>query len=124
MLFVWRQSRIRNRVAKKIGIDHAIGNLLPSDKLKYIKTLQDKDKIVAYIGDGINDSPSLAQANIGILIGGGTDVAIETSDVVLIDAKFNKLTHAYKLSKRLLQHETKHFNCFRRVTIYIGFIYW
>ena len=91
-----------NRVAKKLGIDHAIGNLLPSDKLKYIKTLQDKDKIVAYIGDGINDSPSLAQANIGILIGGGTDVAIETSDVVLIDAKFNKLTHAYKLSKKII----------------------
>lgn len=91
-----------NRVAKKLGIDHAIGNLLPSDKLKYIKTLQDKDKIVAYIGDGINDSPSLAQANIGISIGGGTDVAIETSDVVLIDAKFNKLTHAYKLSKKII----------------------
>src|SRR5690554_1578945 len=91
-----------NRVAKKLGIDHAIGNLLPSDKLKYIKTLQDKDKIVAYIGDGINDSPSLAQANIGISIGGGTDVAIETSDVVLIDAKFNKLTHAYKLSRKII----------------------
>lgn len=91
-----------NRVAKKLGIDHAIGNLLPNDKLKYIKTLQDKDKIVAYIGDGINDSPSLAQANIGISIGGGTDVAIETSDVVLIDAKFNKLTHAYKLSKKII----------------------
>jgi Cd2+/Zn2+-exporting ATPase len=91
-----------NRVAKKLGIDHAIGNLLPSDKLKYIKTLQNKDKIVAYIGDGINDSPSLAQANIGISIGGGTDVAIETSDVVLIDAKFNKLTHAYKLSKKII----------------------
>ena len=91
-----------NRVAKKLGIDHAIGNLLPSDKLKYIKTLQDKDKIVAYIGDGINDSPSLAQANIGISIGGGTDVAIKTSDVVLIDAKFNKLTHAYKLSKKII----------------------
>jgi Cd2+/Zn2+-exporting ATPase len=91
-----------NRAAKKLGIDHAIGNLLPSDKLKYIKTLQNKDKIVAYIGDGINDSPSLAQANIGISIGGGTDVAIETSDVVLIDAKFNKLTHAYKLSKKII----------------------
>lgn len=87
-------------VASELELDLAIGNMLPEDKANYIKELQKNNAIVAFVGDGINDSPSLAVANIGIAIGSGTDVAIETSDVVLMDSSFKKLVHALGLTKR------------------------
>lgn len=88
-----------NRVAENLGFTKAHGNLLPADKAEYIKELQKQGEIVAFVGDGVNDSPSLAVAQIGIAMGGGTDVAIETSDIVLMQSDFTKLAHALGLAK-------------------------
>ena len=87
-------------VAKELGLTKAFGHMLPDDKQAYIKELQDSGKIVAFVGDGVNDSPSLATAQIGIAMGSGTDVAIETSDVVLMNSDFSKLPHALGLTKK------------------------
>ncbi|NLM78042.1 MAG: heavy metal translocating P-type ATPase [Ruminococcaceae bacterium] len=87
-------------VSRELGLTEAHGNMLPEDKSAYIKKLiEEKHQIVAFIGDGVNDSPSLALANIGIAMGGGTDVAIETSDVVLMNSDFSRLPHALGLAK-------------------------
>ncbi len=86
-------------VAHKLGLTKAHGNMLPEDKAKYIKDLQGKGKMVAFVGDGVNDSPSLALAQIGIAMGSGTDVAIETSDVVLMNSDFSRLPYALGLVK-------------------------
>ncbi|MDD2393900.1 MAG: HAD-IC family P-type ATPase, partial [Eubacteriales bacterium] len=86
-------------VAKELGLTEAHGHMLPEDKQKYIKELQAEGKIVAFVGDGVNDSPSLALAQIGIAMGSGTDVAIETSDVVLMNSDFSRLPHALGLAK-------------------------
>lgn len=86
-------------VAEELGLTEAHGNLLPEDKSEYLKELQAKGQIVAFVGDGVNDSPSLALADIGIAMGGGTDVAIETSDVVLMNSDMSRLPHALGLTK-------------------------
>ena len=87
-------------VAKELELTEAYGNMLPQDKSDYIKDLQSNNHTIAFVGDGINDSPSLALADIGIAVGSGTDVAIETSDVVLIGSQLDKLSYAYTLSKK------------------------
>lgn len=86
-------------VSRELGLTEAHGNMLPEDKSKYLEQLIDQGQIVAFVGDGVNDSPSLALANIGIAMGGGTDVAIETSDVVLMNSDFSRLPHALGLTK-------------------------
>lgn len=86
-------------VARELGLTSAHGNMLPEDKAAYINKLQAKGQIVAFVGDGVNDSPSLALAQIGIAMGSGTDVAIETSDVVLMNSDFSRLPHALGLTK-------------------------
>jgi len=88
-----------NLVAREIGLTEARGHMLPEDKAAYIEELQAQGQIVAFVGDGVNDSPSLALAQIGIAMGGGTDVAIETSDVVLMNSDFSRLPHALGLTK-------------------------
>ena len=88
-----------DRVASELGLTEAHGHMLPQDKSAFIKNLQENNQIVAFVGDGVNDSPSLAQANIGIAMGNGTDVAIETSDVVLMNSEFSRLPHALGLTK-------------------------
>jgi len=86
-------------VSRELGLTEAYGNMLPEDKSEYIKRLKEKGQIVAFVGDGVNDSPSLALADIGIAMGSGTDVAIETSDVVLMNSDFSRLPHALGLVK-------------------------
>lgn len=86
-------------VARELGLTEAHGNMLPEDKSAYIEELKAKGHIVAFVGDGVNDSPSLALAQIGIAMGSGTDVAIETSDVVLMNSDFSRLPHALGLTK-------------------------
>ena len=86
-------------VAEELGLTEAHGNLLPEDKADYLKELQAQGQIVAFVGDGVNDSPSLALADIGIAMGSGTDVAIETSDVVLMNSDMSRLPHALGLTK-------------------------
>ncbi len=87
-------------VSRELGLTEARGNMLPEDKSTYIKKLIEEEKqIVAFVGDGVNDSPSLALAHIGIAMGSGTDVAIETSDVVLMNSDFSRLPHALGLTK-------------------------
>ncbi|TQS71853.1 cadmium-translocating P-type ATPase [Ornithinibacillus gellani] len=86
-------------VARELGLTEAHGHMLPEDKSAYIEKLQADGQIVAFVGDGVNDSPSLALADIGIAMGSGTDVAIETSDVVLMNSDFSRLPHALGLTK-------------------------
>ena len=89
-------------VSRELGLDEAHGNMLPEHKSAYVQRLiEEKGEIVAFVGDGVNDSPSLALAQIGIAMGGGTDVAIETSDVVLMNSDFSRLPHAYGLTKAI-----------------------
>lgn len=87
-------------IAKKANIDQAHGNLYPEDKVNIVKRLKDEKKIVAMIGDGINDSPALATADVGIAMGGGTDVTLETADVVFMNDKLSNLKHLIEISKR------------------------
>ena len=87
-------------VSKELGLTEAHGHMLPEHKSEYVKMLiEEKGQIVAFVGDGVNDSPSLALAQIGIAMGSGTDVAIETSDVVLMNSDFSRLPHALGLVK-------------------------
>ncbi len=86
-------------VSSELGLTKAYGNMLPKDKSDYVKRLKEKGQTVAFVGDGVNDSPSLALADVGIAMGGGTDVAIETSEVVLMNSDINRLPHALGLAK-------------------------
>lgn len=86
-------------IADELGLTEAHGHMLPEDKAAFIQDLQNKGHTVAFVGDGVNDSPSLALAQIGIAMGSGTDVAIETSNVVLMNSDFSRLPHALGLTK-------------------------
>lgn len=86
-------------VASELGLTEARGHMLPEDKSKYVQDLQNQGQIVAFVGDGVNDAPSLALADIGIAMGSGTDVAMETSDVVLVNSDFEHLNHSLSLTK-------------------------
>lgn len=91
--------RTAKAIATKLGIDRVIADVLPADKEKVIKDLQNEGKIVGMVGDGINDAPALAAADIGIAIGSGTDVAVETGGIVLIRNNLRDVVTAIKLSK-------------------------
>lgn len=86
-------------IARQLNIERIFSEVLPEDKAKYVKKLQDEKKFVAMVGDGINDAPALAQSDIGIAIGAGTDVAIETANVVLMKSDPYDIVKAIELSK-------------------------
>lgn len=90
---------VAKAVSKELGIDRYFAQVLPEEKANYIKKLQNEGKFVAMVGDGINDAPALAQADIGIAIGAGTDVAIETGNIVLMKSDPYDIVSAIRLSK-------------------------
>jgi len=89
-----------NSIAKQLGVDNVIAEILPDQKAKIIRQLQDQGKVVAMVGDGINDAPALASANLGIAIGSGTDVAKETGGIILIKDDLMDVITAINISKK------------------------
>ncbi len=98
--------RTAKAIAREVGIKetHVFAQVLPEEKAKYVKQLQDKGMVVGMVGDGINDAPALTQANIGIAIGAGTDVAIESADIVLMKSDLMDAVKAVELSRKTMRN--------------------
>ncbi len=102
VLLTGDNNQVAKNISEKIGFDEYKAEVLPDDKLKVISDFQNDGKIVAMVGDGINDAPALVQSNVGIAMGNGTDIAIESGDIILMSGDLSGVTKAIRLSKLTL----------------------
>ncbi len=103
MLLTGDNETTARAVAAEVGIEDVIAQVLPADKVSVVKHLQDEGRVVAMVGDGVNDAPALAQADLGLAIGTGTDVAIEASDLTLVSGNPRVAADAIRLSRATLR---------------------
>lgn len=102
VLLTGDNAAVAQRIAAEVGIDEVISEVMPQDKVSVVKRLQDQGKVVAMVGDGVNDAPALAQADLGLAMGTGTDVAIEASDITLVRGDLRSAVDAIRLSRKTL----------------------
>ena len=104
VLLTGDNARTANAIARQVGVDQVISQVLPQDKAACVARLQQESRLVAMVGDGVNDAPALVQADVGLAIGAGTDIAIESADIVLMKSSLADVASAAELSRAVLRN--------------------
>ena len=104
VLLTGDNARTANAIARQVGVDQVISQVLPQDKAACVARLQQEGRLVAMVGDGVNDAPALVQADVGLAIGAGTDIAIESADIVLMKSSLADVASAAELSRAVLRN--------------------